>query len=158
SWGDWQAWASCPDGEFAVAMQQRVEGNQGSGDDTGLNAVRMRCSSNCATYGNGYANKGLTANDACCACGGGGPVAFDGFAIKNEPNQGGGDDTGANAVQMYCGSAPSEPSTNAGWGGWSNHVSCPAGKGICGFRIRIEGQGGDDTAMNDIEMKCCDAP
>jgi len=27
--------------------------------------------SNCATYGNGYANFGKTANQACCACGGG---------------------------------------------------------------------------------------
>ncbi len=47
-------------------------------------------------------------------------------------------------------------STNWGdWGGWSD--ACE-GKGICGIKTRVEApQGrGDDTALNDVCMFCCD--
>ena len=50
-------------------------------------------------------------------------------------------------------------SADEGVGYWSPSVFCPPGQVICGFRIRLEkwlGDSGDDTAMNDIEMQCCD--
>lgn len=44
TFGDWNSWARCRDGEFAYAIQVKVEGKQGSrGDDTGLNAVALYC-------------------------------------------------------------------------------------------------------------------
>ncbi len=42
SWGDWKEWTSpCENG--IMAIQTRVEGNQGKRDDTALNDVQFTC-------------------------------------------------------------------------------------------------------------------
>eukprot|EP00727_Mastigamoeba_balamuthi_P005112 m51a1_g146 putative cysteine proteinase rd19a (506) ;mRNA; r:469243-471681 len=43
SWGSWTQWYKCPSGYAVVGIRTRVEPSQGSGDDTSLNAVRLRC-------------------------------------------------------------------------------------------------------------------
>eukprot|EP00727_Mastigamoeba_balamuthi_P013736 m51a1_g8986 putative cysteine proteinase rd19a (577) ;mRNA; f:60367-62554 len=43
SWGSWSGWYMCPSGWAVVGLRTRVEASQGAGDDTALNAVRMRC-------------------------------------------------------------------------------------------------------------------
>eukprot|EP00727_Mastigamoeba_balamuthi_P005622 m51a1_g168 putative cysteine proteinase rd19a-like (3682) ;mRNA; r:545786-559930 len=43
SWGAWTQWYSCPIGYAVVGIRTRVEPSQGAGDDTSLNAVRLRC-------------------------------------------------------------------------------------------------------------------
>lgn len=40
------------------------------------------------------------------------------------------------------------------WGGWGPLATCPAGKYVWGFRLKSELPGGDDTALNAIEMYC----
>jgi len=44
-----------------------------------------------------------------------------------------------------------------GWGAWRAEVYCPRNHYVCGVRQRVEGsQGrGDDTSVNDIELRCC---
>ena len=44
-----------------------------------------------------------------------------------------------------------------GWGTWNDGVDCPDGYYVCGMKTRFEGNqgGGDDTALNGIQMKCC---
>ncbi|XP_016120137.1 vitelline membrane outer layer protein 1 homolog [Sinocyclocheilus grahami] len=46
----------------------------------------------------------------------------------------------------------------AAWGEWGEWSPTCQGRGICGIRTRIEEpQGfGDDTALNDVIMYCCD--
>ena len=45
-WGTWTEWKNCPRGSYATAMRLRFERSQGkSGDDSGLNAVHLRCNS-----------------------------------------------------------------------------------------------------------------
>ena len=45
-WGTWTEWESCPRGSYARAFRLRFEPRQGkSGDDSGLNAVHLRCES-----------------------------------------------------------------------------------------------------------------
>ena len=43
------------------------------------------------------------------------------------------------------------------WGTWWGWTDCPQYTYVCGARVRIEGDqgGGDDTAMNGIQLKCC---
>jgi hypothetical protein len=43
-WGDWAALKKCPTGEFITGIRTRNEGDQGSGDDTGMNGLRFTCS------------------------------------------------------------------------------------------------------------------
>ncbi|NXS27727.1 VMO1 protein, partial [Pomatostomus ruficeps] len=43
------------------------------------------------------------------------------------------------------------------WGSWS--LPCPTSAGVCGLRTRLEppqhSGGGDDTALNDLDLYCC---
>ncbi|XP_050948892.1 vitelline membrane outer layer protein 1 homolog isoform X2 [Labeo rohita] len=42
-WGDWGRWSQSCVGKGICGIKTRVEGSQGSGDDTALNDVRMYC-------------------------------------------------------------------------------------------------------------------
>ena len=43
-WGGWTEYVYCPTGQAVVGIQTRVERNQGEGDDTALNGIRLLCS------------------------------------------------------------------------------------------------------------------
>ena len=44
SWGSWGHTEWCPHGTFANKFDLKIESDQGSGDDTALNAIRLLCS------------------------------------------------------------------------------------------------------------------
>ena len=85
--------------------------------------------------------------------------------MDTEPWQRGGDDTGANNVNVMCRQPSAWSPSNelagnspAPWGSrqrWS--ASCPLGSAICGLQTKVEKwiRSGDDTALNDIKMLCC---
>lgn len=43
-WGDWGNAEYCPQGERAIGFKLKTEGPQGSGDDTALNGIALKCS------------------------------------------------------------------------------------------------------------------
>ena len=43
TWGDWASWEVCPEDSFVVSLKTKIHPSQGSGDDTALNAIRLRC-------------------------------------------------------------------------------------------------------------------
>ena len=43
-WGDWGPVEFCPNGEYAVGFKLKTQQSQGDGDDTGLNAIALKCS------------------------------------------------------------------------------------------------------------------
>uniref|UniRef100_A0A8C1WSW0 Uncharacterized protein n=1 Tax=Cyprinus carpio TaxID=7962 RepID=A0A8C1WSW0_CYPCA len=148
----------CPAGTVVYfCFVFKVEYPIGNGDDTALNGIRLHCN--------------VLKNDDFCVC-----VFFffswgrwtdikwcpsgflTAFKLKVEVPQGNGDDTAANNILFRCsqGSLLTGDGTRWGtWGGWSQ--TCQ-GKGICGIKTRVERpQGsGDDTALNDASMFCCD--
>lgn len=99
NFGTWGSWASkgCDKGSYMTYFALKVEGNQGSGDDTSANAVNFWCSnnisiaaSNDAPWGTMGLWKGGYPNAAIC-----------GIQLKIESNQGRGDDTALNDLRVY---------------------------------------------------------
>lgn len=83
-----------------------------------------------------------------------------GFAIRVEyPIDG--DDTALNAIQLYCRSGSNNEvgtitSSVQDFGEWTGKRQCRNGR-LNAIRMRVEGnQGGngDDTAANDLDMRC----
>ncbi len=48
--------------------------------------------------------------------------------------------------------------TDGIWGSWRTMVQCPVGQYVYGYRMRSESPGGDDTALNNIELYCAASP
>lgn len=165
-WGAWYQAVYCSLGTYAVGYRMRVETSQGGGisngnDDTALNAVQLLCmdpmtgatsliSSHDGLWGSWN-------QSASCA---GADNYLKSARIRIESSQGGGtnDDTAANDVEFGCsqGGTIHAPGGQT-WGSWSTWKQCPSGTAVCGLRSRFESSqgGGDDTAMNGLELKCC---
>ncbi len=158
-WGTWRDWEYCADGEYGIGYQMRVEERQGSGDDSALNAVRIKC----ARLDHGSANTSIVSYGGLW--GDWHPYKF----CSNGVLRGGkmkieapidGDDSSANDVKMACSDGDYIQATGGGeWGEWaSEYEMCPAGTAVCGIRSRFEkyqGDDGDDTAMNGLNLACC---
>lgn len=43
NWGNWNEFDACPNNEAAKSIKFNIQSNQGSGDDTSINAVEIRC-------------------------------------------------------------------------------------------------------------------
>ncbi len=160
NWGGWWTRIYCNPGTWAVGYRMRVEGSQGGGDDTSLNSVQLLCKdpwSGATEWISSYdGHWGSWYSSASCA----GPGNYlTGARLRFEASQGGGDDTAANDVEFQCTSSSiiHAPGGHT-WGSWLGWTSCPAKSAVCGLAIRFEGSqgGGDDTAMNGLELECCD--
>lgn len=87
-----------------------------------------------------------------------------GAELRFENSQGGGDDTAANGLKLkYCGlsdwyNQQEQTIWNGNWGGWKGWVMCSYGKYIGAARVRFEDSqgGGDDTALNGLQIYCVD--
>uniref|UniRef100_A0A671KJ80 Vitelline membrane outer layer 1 homolog a n=1 Tax=Sinocyclocheilus anshuiensis TaxID=1608454 RepID=A0A671KJ80_9TELE len=80
------------------------------------------------------------------------------FQLRVESSQGIEDDTAANNIRFNCSGGSLLQGEGTYWGEWGNWSPLCQGRGICGIMTRIdEPQGiGDDTALNDVCMFCCD--
>ncbi|XP_031552365.1 vitelline membrane outer layer protein 1 homolog [Actinia tenebrosa] len=164
-WGSWGRADWCPFGHYAYGFQLKVEGNQGGGDDTAVNGIRLHCRSACHKFGGDITSSvmvwGNWENSKYCSWNN----FLMGVSMKSEPHQGRrGDDTAVNNFQFLCQSIYRHHAihtlTGHGmpWGHWSSPVHCPKNSYICGIKTQVEGfQGrrGDDTALNDAIFYCC---
>ena len=151
-WGDWGSTEYCPDHGYAVAFKQRVEANQGRGDDTALNSICLICNTGkevCSKTG----LFGSWASSSNCKQG------FYASDFKFEGNQGRGDDSAANELKLKCRDGSWKTTGNGGpWGSWQGYKYCPSAHVICGIQTRVErnlGNGKDDSALNGVELVCC---
>jgi hypothetical protein len=167
-WGAWAALAKCPEGSWANSLSTRVQPYQGIfRDDSGLNAVRMQCSTAAAALQQQQqqqqqgviesdpGNRGIWSSFASCPAG----QFIIGLQQQVETKQGyTQDDTAANGLKALCSDGKTEVNNNnsLGFGAWSAWVKCPAGSAVCGFRVKVEqGMALDNTGMNDIQAECC---
>lgn len=166
--GGWQQLVFCNDGAFAIGYRARIEGSQGGGtssgnDDTSLNSIQLLCRHN----GTGE-TEWISSHDGIWGswktpayCPGSGNYLRSG-QLRVEGPQGSGDDTGANDVKFGCTRSSgyvNAPGAHA-WGSWGNWGQCPNNTAVCGIQLKLEGSlgGGDDTAMNGVEFRCCNLP
>lgn len=169
-WGSWEAcYHYCPEGSFAYGLRLKSEPSLGSGgDDTALNGVKLRCwnpSTGAFVREEAAAESpwGEYLDYAECSAWSE-PLA--GGQMRIEASQGGGDDTSANELIGWChdpqlSSGPLiTPPTHTHWGTLGSIRSCPIGSAVCGVRTKREPSlgGGDDTAVNGVQFRCCDFP
>lgn len=105
-----------------------------------------------------------------------------GFALQSNPDEGKGDDVGANNFAAFCGPphgarnkdiellgndqlmngfCKNFPGNAMSWGTWTGDHFCPDGFAVCGIQTQIErsqGGNGDDTALNNVNIECCRIP
>jgi hypothetical protein len=98
-WGSWREGAHCQKGTYATAFQLKVEGGQGSRDDTAANSVKFNCSNGAVIEASGGGGWGgwsswVTGSPNSAICG---------VRAKFEGNQGKGDDTALNNLEFaWC--------------------------------------------------------
>ncbi|WP_272979771.1 hypothetical protein [Bacillus spizizenii] len=161
-WGSWGPRDMCPAGTYAAGFSLKVE-YPVLGDDTALNGIRLHCIEASKATSNKYRNY-YTVQSAVGSWGLGTAVQWcpsgflTGFQLKVERYQGDGDDTAANNIIFKCDRGNTLVGAGTNWGTWGDWSNTCDGKGICGLQTRVEEpQGaGDDTALNDVRMYCCD--
>lgn len=153
NWGSFGPWKYCPSGRYVNAMQIKVEGKQGGGDDTAMNAIRLYCNDGSVLISSempwgGWWTKITSSN------------RIYGVRLRSEPGQGGGDDTAANGIRFKDRNGKEYTPGDGYWGDWSAYSFCRSGTVVTGFRTQVEGGqgGGDDTALNRVQFYCSFVP
>ena len=159
-WGTWGKSEFCQPGSFVFGYSLRSETGVGSDfDDTALNSVSLKCRSPGSSWTSQYLYSrtgywGYWSSPRYCS-GTDNPVV--GFKVKFERSQGGGDDTAANDIDLYCQKDEIISAyVRSDWGSWSTWHRCPSGMAVTGLQTRVESQqGGDDnTALNGFLIYC----
>ncbi|CAF1083143.1 unnamed protein product [Didymodactylos carnosus] len=161
-WGDHRPWVYCLPNTWAMGFRQRVEGSCGKCDDTALNAIQLECAGRDGTQTHKIQSYdgmwGSWGNGKYCSDGQGDWLV--GASFKVEGEQGGGDDTAANACRFKCSKSNTDIYANndGPWGTWYGMASCPPSTAICGFSLIFEyttTSKRDDTAANGADLACC---
>jgi hypothetical protein len=159
--GVWTNWVEYPD-SYVCAGQVRYEEYNSKIDNTALNGLSLKfCKydydvSSYDTVTDGILGDWLNPVEAPAgmyACG---------MAARNQPFQGDNDDTALNAIKfIFCSIKKWENQVgyelNQGLSGeWNDNLMCPKKTYVSGVRAKVVPSKGsdDDTAMNDIFLKC----
>ncbi|XP_075037375.1 vitelline membrane outer layer protein 1 homolog [Mixophyes fleayi] len=154
-WGDWGPVELCPPGYTVQGVSIKVEQPLGSSeDDTAVNGIRFHCFDNNnreATIQSTVAQWGSWGSMVKCNSG-----YVVSFQIKVEPNQFVGDDTALNNIKIQCSNGEQLEPKGDPWGSYSLW-SGKCNSGGCGIQTKVEKPQafGDDTAVNDVRMFCC---
>lgn len=157
-YGTWGGLEFCKNGVFASGFLLKAEEYKKGGDDTGANAVCLKCAESdiCSKKG----QWGKWSDPFMCPEN----SYMSGWRQNIQEHKGWGllrDDTGMDNVEYKCRDVNSwsETATLKGdakeRGRWSRWKECPRGEFICGIDTRVRDPGGDDTALNDIKHQCC---
>lgn len=162
NWGDWKAEEMCPPNSWVSAMDLKIEPDQGTGDDSGLNGIKLSCTTfderHTADITSGEGPWGFYRGKKFCQGG-----FANGFQLRSEPDLKSRDDAAAIDLMLLC------IHTNDGttskivggevltYGAYTQEQICPPETAICGIRTQIEKEqgAGDDSALNNVDFACC---
>ncbi|XP_051777968.1 vitelline membrane outer layer protein 1 homolog [Erpetoichthys calabaricus] len=154
-WGKWQFPEHCPNGWIAFGFALKVEANQGTGDDTALNGIRLFCKASAVSTESHIIESesglwGTWTSTQWCRNG-----FLKAFLLKVQHPQGNGDDTAANDIKFICSDGTVLAGHGQVWGEWGDQ-SGTCVKGISGIQTKVQSpQGdGDETALNDVRFFC----
>ncbi|XP_037026881.1 vitelline membrane outer layer protein 1-like [Bradysia coprophila] len=161
NWGDWKAEQMCPPNSWVSAMNLKIEPNQGEGDDSALNGIRLTCTSmdgrDTADITSGEGPWGFYRGKKFCSSG-----FATGFQLRSEPDLGSGDDGAASDLMLVCANVDGTTSKVVGggvltFGHYTAQQMCPRDTAMCGIRTQIEREQGkgDDSALNNVDFACC---
>lgn len=161
NWGDWKSDEICPPDSWVSAMNLKIEPDLGSGDDSGLNCIKLSCTTSdgrhTADISSGEGPWGFYRGKKFCKSG-----FATGFQLRSEPDLKSRDDAAAIDLKLICSHTDGTTGTIIGgdvltFGQYTRQQICPTGSAICGIRTQIEGdQGqGDDSALNNVDFACC---
>uniref|UniRef100_A0A9J8C364 Vitelline membrane outer layer 1-like protein n=1 Tax=Cyprinus carpio carpio TaxID=630221 RepID=A0A9J8C364_CYPCA len=159
-WGSWAQREFCPSGTYAAGFSLMVEDLHIFSDNTALNGIRLHCTSlfkgseHDSVIQSNVGSWGKWSDIKWCSSG-----FLTTFQLRVEPYKGIMDDTAANNIRFNCsGNTEMLQGSGMSWGEWGEWSETCGGKGICGIETMVEQpQGvGDDTALNDMRMYCCD--
>ncbi len=161
NWGDWKAEEICPPNSWVSAFNLKIEPDQGKGDDSALNGIKLTCTT-------------MDGRDKGDIISGEGPWGFyrgkkfcstgfaTGFQLRSEPDLKSGDDGAAIDLTLFCTQTDGTTSKMVGgevltFGDYTKEQHCPAATAICGIRTQIEREqgSGDDSALNNVDFACC---
>uniref|UniRef100_A0A9J8A3T0 Uncharacterized protein n=1 Tax=Cyprinus carpio carpio TaxID=630221 RepID=A0A9J8A3T0_CYPCA len=146
-WGSWGFKDMCPSGTYAAGFSLKV-----SRALPGLQAS-LGLYDDYASVQSEVAGWGQWTEIKWCPC-----CFLTAFQLRVESFQGSGGDTAVNNIRFECSGRSLLHGDGTSWGEWGGWSQTCQGKGICGIKTLIEEpQGnGDDTALNDVRMYCCD--
>lgn len=161
NWGDWKAEEICPPNSWVTAMNLKIEPDQGKGDDSGLNGIKLSCTTldglHTADITSGEGPWGFYRGKKFCESG-----FARGFQLRSEPDLKSGDDAAAIDLMLLCSHPDGTTSRIVGggvlkFGDYTQEQVCPTSSAICGIRTQIEREqgSGDDSALNNVDFACC---
>ncbi|KAL3881302.1 hypothetical protein ACJMK2_027755 [Sinanodonta woodiana] len=175
-WGTWYQAQFCPSGSYAVGYNMKIQEDQHDHDDTGLNAISLRCQPFDVSRDNGEITSeeggwGSWIGWTMCNDSQSQRTFLTAFSLQVEASLISGDDTAADYIKFMCRDFDASmhqrelahPPGHGPWGtygDWSQN--CPLHSAICGIQTKIEPfqagnffSKGDNTALNDVQFICC---
>ena len=132
-----------------MGMRLKIESNQGRGDDTALNAIRLTCTDgeelvSAEQKWGDWQDYTQSADRTITA-----------VQLRSEQHFSG-DNSAANGVRFQDGEGNTYSPGDGYWGVWGDWASCPAGTDIVGFRTYVVPHlgSGDDTALERVQFEC----
>lgn len=161
--GFWGSGASCPSNQYVTGARLKVMANTIGTDNTGLNAVGLRCSDGSEVQSIEGPDGTWTEWSDCLP----GQRVY-GFRVQAQAGLPVGDRTGLNGVEFLCRTPDlgsfsklqfhaAAPSVGVVSSGWSPELMCPARDAVCGLQANVlRDQGaGDDMGVTDLRVYCC---
>merc|ERR1711874_117085 len=184
-WGTWKKWEYCADGAKINSFRLRVQSSKGHDqDDTSLNAIRLLCDHEPVPQTNHDVDfdneleqtdfdddkevQHISSDDGfegdwgpLFECSGNDSYMM-GAVLHSEPDLGDKkDNSAANNFDMHCSNGAIYevvPGVGGSWGSSESHARCERNNWVCGMRVRMQDKrmdGGDNTALNQIQLACC---
>jgi len=154
-------WANiewCKKGSWADSIKVKMSHQQGGGDDTALNGIKLQCRKKSGSRSNLIMSKSgpqgsWTSSEECKGNNFINAINFRFEGMNKE------DSTGGNGLDFQCsdGNGYTGTSNDGFTGDWSGYQNCPDDSYVCGVQTKVKDyrKKWDNTALNAIRFFCC---